>query len=257
MDAYLQKRFWELDVFRGIAIILMVTYHFFFDLFYLGIYETDIHSGVLHFIGRSAAIVFIFLVGLSLTLSYSRTRLSEGGRQNLFPKFLKRGAAIFSWGLVITFVTGTLLERGMIVFGILHLIGISIIFAYPFLKFRSRPLIVGLSILFTGFFTEGAYVDFPWMLWLGLKPFGFYTLDYFPLIPWFGLVLLGVFAGNTLYAGYQRRFRICDCENKTVALVLGHLGKRSLLIYLVHQPVIVGLLVLLGYAEAGADILVF
>ncbi|MDW7730869.1 MAG: heparan-alpha-glucosaminide N-acetyltransferase [Methanolobus sp.] len=251
MGTDLRERFWEVDVFRGIAIILMVIYHIFFDLYFLGFDTPDIRGGFLLIIGRSAAIVFIFLVGVSLTLSYSRARLSSGEKWNLFPKYLKRGLIIFSWGLVITIVTGLFLERGMIVFGILHLIGVSIILAYPFLKYRETPLILGFFIILVGFFMEYAYVDFPWLLWIGLKPFGFYTYDYFPLIPWFGFVLLGIFTGNVLYKDYQRQFGICDCEDRPVVRVLDLLGRHSLFIYLVHQPIIVGLLVLLGYVDVG------
>ncbi len=243
MDKIQKKRFFEVDAFRGIAIFLMVIYHFFFDLDFLGIYELDMHSGLLLIIGRSAAILFIFLVGVSLTLSYSRA-LSLHGTQNQFSHFLKRGAGVFAWGLVITVVTAVFLARGTIYFGILHLIGVSIILAYPFLKYKNFSLIAGIIILFAGIFMETAYADFPWLLWLGIKPYGFYTLDYFPLIPWFGVVLLGVFTGNSLYPDYQRSFRMCECEGNAVVSLLGYLGKKSLLIYLVHQPVIVGILFL-------------
>lgn len=243
MDKILKERFFELDALRGLAIFLMVIYHFFFDLDFLGIYEFNTHSGILLVIGRSAAILFIFLAGVSLTLSYSRT-LSLHGTQNQFSHFLKRGAGVFAWGLVITVVTAVFLARGTIYFGILHLIGVSIILAYPFLKYKRVSLIAGIMLLFAGIFMETAYADYSWLLWLGIKPHGFYTLDYFPVIPWFGVVLLGVFTGNSLYPDYQRSFRICECEGNVLVSLLGYLGKKSLLIYLVHQPVIVGILML-------------
>jgi Predicted membrane protein len=244
MDKIQNKRFFEVDAFRGIAIFLMVFYHFFFDLNFLGIHEFNTHSGILLIIGRTAAILFIFLVGVSLTLSYSRISSTAVSTQDKFLHNLKRGAGIFAWGLVITFVTAIALERGTIYFGILHLIGVSIVLAYPFLKYRNFSLIAGILFLFAGVIMGSAYADFPWLLWLGIKPYGFYTLDYFPLIPWFGVVLMGVFTGNSLYPGYHRGFRMCDCENNAVVRLLGYLGKKSLLIYLVHQPVIVGVLFL-------------
>lgn len=249
MDNILQRRFWEVDFFRGVAIVLMVTYHVFFDMRFLGISELDPNSGILLVIGRSASITFLFLVGLSLALSYSRARLSSRETSHLFPKYVKRGAAIFSWGLVITLVTGILLPRGTIFFGILHLIGVSIILAYPFLGFQLKPLFVGWAFLFAGFFTEGAYVDFPWLLWLGLKPHGFYSYDYFPVIPWFGMVLLGVSAGNILYRGYRRQFTVPDLEQTLLVRLFGCLGRNSLFIYLVHQPLIIGFLILGGFAN--------
>ena len=243
MDADPKERFFEVDALRGIAIVLMVIYHFFFDLDFFSIHDFDMHSGLLVVIGRSAAILFIFLVGVSLTLSNSRASRSKP-KNELFIHNLKRGAGIFGWGLVITFVTATFLESGTIYFGILHLIGASIIISYPFLNYKRFNLIAGLVLLFAGILMDSAYVNYPWLLWIGLKPHGFYTLDYFPLIPWFGLVLLGIYAGNSLYQDYKRSFRMCDCERNAVVKTLVYLGKKSLLIYLVHQPVIVGLLLL-------------
>ncbi|WP_407355434.1 heparan-alpha-glucosaminide N-acetyltransferase [Methanolobus sp. WCC5] len=245
MDRTSKERFFEVDALRGIAIILMVIYHFFYDLDFLGIADLDMNSGLLLIVGRSAAILFILLVGVSLTLSNSRYVLARRDARGQFAHLLRRGTGIFSWGLLITVVTATVLEKGTIYFGILHMIGISIILAYPFLKYRSLTLLAGVVVLFSGFFMETAYADFPWLLWLGIKPHGFYTLDYFPLVPWFGVVLLGVFTGNSLYSGYQRKFRMCECKSNAVVRLLVYLGKKSLLIYLVHQPVIVGLLLIL------------
>jgi len=243
MDVIPKERFFEVDALRAVAIVLMVAYHFFFDLYFFNIHYFDMHSGLLLVIGRSAAIMFIFLVGVSLTLSYSRASRSKSNKE-IFIHNLKRGAGIFGWGLVITLVTATFLESGTIYFGILHLIGVSIIISYPFLKYRRFNLIAGLVLLFSGVLTDPVYVNYPWLLWIGLKPRGFYTLDYFPLIPWFGLVLLGIYTGNSLYPGYKRSFRMCDCEGNAVVRLLEYLGKKSLLIYLVHQPVIVGTLLL-------------
>ena len=242
MGVALKQRFWEIDLFRGIAIVMMVLFHFFFDLDYLGIMELDMHSGLLLILGRTAAIIFVFLVGVSLTLSHSREQLS--GRPAGYYKFFKRGVGIFSWGLVITLVTALLLERGTIYFGILHLIGVSIIISYPFLKYRIKPLITGLAILIMFLPARQIFIESPLLLWFGIMPYGFYTLDYFPLIPWFGVVLLGIFTGNSLYTDYQRQFVIFDLSGNPAVRILGYLGRRSLFIYLVHQLVIVGLLIL-------------
>lgn len=244
MDRIQKQRFFEVDALRGIAIILMVIFHFFFTIDYLGIHEFDMHSGLLLVTGRSAAILFLFLVGVSLTLSYSRAKISSDGTQGQFTHYLKRGAGIFGWGMVITVVTAIFLERGTIYFGILHLIGVSIILAYPLLKYRTKNFHLGIAFLFAGVIMRGAHANYPWLLFLGITPYGFYSLDYVPLIPWFGVVLLGVFTGNSLYPGYQRSFRMCECGEHAAVKLLGWLGKKSLLIYLVHQPVIVGALIL-------------
>lgn len=247
MDGTIKQRFFEIDALRGIAIVLMLIYHFFFDMYFLGIHEFHMHSGLLLITGRTAAILFVFLVGVSLTLSYSRARQFPATSNKFFFHNLKRGAGIFSWGLVITLVTDIVLEKGTIYFGILHLIGLSVILAYPFLAYRIKSLIAGIIVLCADVFINNLYASYPWLLWLGIKPYGFYTLDYFPLIPWFGVVLIGVFTGNTLYHDNKRTFRICDCKESRVIKFLSFMGKKSLLIYLLHQPFIVGILLLLTH----------
>ncbi len=72
----LTNRFWEIDFLRGIAIIMMVSYHFTFDLNFFGIDSINIYSGFLWIFPRIVASMFIFLVGLSLYLSYTRAEMS-------------------------------------------------------------------------------------------------------------------------------------------------------------------------------------
>ncbi|WP_406660609.1 heparan-alpha-glucosaminide N-acetyltransferase [Methanolobus sp. ZRKC3] len=244
MDKTQKKRFFEVDLLRGIAIVMMVLFHIFFDLDYFGIAQFDMHSGPMLVMGRSSATMFIFLVGVSLTLSYSRSQLSSPAKQNMFFKFAKRGAGVFSWGLLITLITATVLEEGTVYFGILHLIGVSIILSYPFLKYRAEALVTGFIVILLGIVVTEIVIESPLLLWLGIMPYGFYTLDYFPLFPWFGVVLLGIFTGNSLYVDYQRQFAIFDFSENLAVRSLGYLGRRSLFIYLVHQPIIVGVLLL-------------
>ena len=106
-------------------------------------------------------------------------------------------------------------------------------------------LVIG-TLLYT------VYFDFPWLLWLGFTPHNYYTLDYFPLLPWFGFVLLGIFVGSRLYAGNERRFGLTVGGDNRAVEGLRYLGRRSLLIYFVHQPVIIAVLLGLGVVDLGA-----
>ncbi|DAC72013.1 MAG TPA: DUF1624 domain-containing protein [Thermoplasmata archaeon] len=236
------ERFWELDALRGIAIILMVVYHLVFDLNYFGLYSTDLDSlPVLLFLYPISG-TFLLLVGISLTISYSRVQKKLVKRQ-LQLKFLRRGAGVFGLGLFITLVTWVYPHDGFIVFGVLHCIGLSILLVYPLIRFRRLPLVLGAFCVLLGVFLRIAVVvDFPWLLWLGFVPTHFYTLDYFPLLPWFGVVLIGVFLGNSLYQNDKRRFTINDHSSLVVSKGLCFLGRHSLIIYLLHQLIIVGLL---------------
>ena len=164
-------------------------------------------------------------------------------------KYFRRGLKVFSWGLIITLLTWIFLREGFIIFGILHLIGISIILAYPFLKLLYWNLLIGLFCIFLGAYLKGFVFNFYWLSWLGFRPAQFYSVDYFPLLPWFGVVLIGIFFGNLLYLDHSRRFQFVDLSFFSGIKVFCFLGKHSLLIYLLHQPLIIAVLFLLGMAN--------
>lgn len=240
------ERFWEIDVLRGIAILMMITYHVVFDLNYFGYASTDLTSRPVLLFLYPIGTVFLLLVGISLTLSYARVKDTLTKNQ-LQIKYLKRGSSIFGLGLIITLVTWVYPHDGYIVFGVLHCIGLSILLAYPFIQTRLSALLSGLLCVSIGIILQiTVTVDFPWLLWLGFVPTRFYTLDYFPLLPWFGVVLLGIFLGNTLYKNDTRIFTIKDHSRFIVSRLLCFLGRHSLIIYLLHQLVIVGILYLLS-----------
>ncbi|MDP7260622.1 MAG: heparan-alpha-glucosaminide N-acetyltransferase [archaeon] len=227
-------RLWEIDALRGLAISAMIAFHFLFDLNYFGNLGWKIGQGGWWIFARSIALTFILLVGISLTLSYNRNK------RNL-PYYIKRGLKIFSWGLLITAVTWIFLPAGTIYFGILHFIGLSIILAYPFLVKRKLAFVVGLLTVFAGIVIMEQRVQTYSLLWLGLAPANFYTFDYFPLFPWFGYVLFGIFIGNSLYKRGERQYKIQDLSTRKTIRFLSFLGRNSLFIYLIHQPISVAL----------------
>lgn len=239
------RRFWEIDTVRGIAVVLMVFFHLMWDLSFFGAYSGSMLATPWRIFARSIGTTFIFLLGLSLTLTHSRLSPKMQGLE-LFKKYLLRGAMIFGWGMVITAVTYFVLGRGFVVFGILHLLGLSTILAYPFLRWRWASLAAAIGIIALGSYVNDVRSLSPWLLWLGVKQLGRYMVDYYPLVPWFGVALLGVFCGLTLYPEGVPRFRLPDLSQKAPARALSFLGRHSLVIYLVHQPLILGVLVLTG-----------
>ncbi|HEX3014045.1 MAG TPA: heparan-alpha-glucosaminide N-acetyltransferase [Methanobacterium sp.] len=251
MNPSLNKRFWEVDSLRGLAIVMMVVFHFIFDLNYFGIYSFNTSSGFLWWFARITASMFIFLVGVSLSLSYARTTILNRNitEKELFLKYLKRGLKIFSYGLLITASTYIFIGDGFIVFGILHFIGIAIILEYVFIKRKYTNLFLGLAFIAAGIFLTCFRFNFYGFLWLGFIPNNFYTVDYFPLLPWLGIVSFGIFLGNTLYEKYVRQFKLPDLSSNLAVRISSFLGKHSLLIYLIHQPIIVVLLFLLGFID--------
>jgi uncharacterized membrane protein len=222
---------------RGIAVGLMIIYHFLFDIFYFKSYiDFD-------WLSTTVALIFIFISGICLSISYSR-----GGK---FSKFAKRGIKLLFFGMLVTAVSFIFLKEGFILFGILHFFGVSSFLLYPFLKYLKNNLsflFLGIIIVFIGVFLHNNRYESGSFLWLGLIPKDFYSFDHFPLIPWFGFMLIGVFAGKVLYPDGKRRFKVPAFKNRA-ANIFTFLGRNSLTIYFLHQPIILFILFLLGHGE--------
>ena len=231
------NRFWEIDLLRTIAIVGMITFHTLDLLYFFDLYPTNMLYGSWWWWTRRVnAGAFIFLAGVALTITYSRGKRMSG--------FMLRGLKIFGWGMALTLITLLISRTEYIRFGILHFFGIVFILAPFFLRFRFINLILGTALLAAGIYLWGTSFDFPWLLWLGLKPHHFYTLDYFPLLPWFGIFLFGMFFGKILYPQGNRRLNIHEF-NDPVTSALTFPGRHPLVIYLAQWPVVIGVLLLL------------
>jgi len=237
------KRFWEIDLLRTVAIVMMITFHVLYLLNYFNIHHTGVpgvHYGFWWWFPRVTGGTFIFVAGVSLTITYSRVKRMS--------RFMLRGLKIFAWGMGITLLTWLVARDEYVGFGILHFFGIAFILAPFFLRFRFINLILGAALLSAGIYLEGISFDFPWLFWLGLIPHGFRTLDYWPLLPWFGLFLVGMFFGKMLYPQGNRRFNIHEFSNPvTSALTLP--GRHPLVIYLAQWPIVIGVLLALYPAK--------
>lgn len=243
------RRFWEIDAARGIAISMMITYHLLYDLVYFGVADIPVTSGFWRAFALTCACTFVFLVGLSLSISRERALQKGVSGSSLTWKYLMRGAFIFALGCGITIVTWYVIGGGYILFGILHLIGLSICLSPLFFSLGKKNLIAGVIVLALGLVVTGTEGPL-WLVWLGIHPAGFYSVDYEPLIPWFGLVLLGLGTGAYLYPNGRPLRQIKDpCPPVTGLLAAA--GRHSLVIYLLHQPVIILALLAVGVIPPG------
>jgi len=237
-------RYWEIDAARGIAITMMIAYHLFYDLVYFGVADIAVTQGFWQAFALTCACTFVFLVGLSLHISRERAMQKGMSGSSLIRKYLTRGLYILTLGFGITIVTWYVIGGGYILFGILHLIGLSICLAPLFFPLQEKNLIAGVIVLALGLVVTGAEGPL-WMAWLGIHPAGFCSVDYEPLIPWFGLVLLGLGTGACLYPG-GRPLCLISQPCPSVTRLLATAGRHSLLIYLIHQPVLILLMIITG-----------
>ncbi len=232
----MSERLWEIDVTRGIAVALMIAYHFLFDLDFLGLARFDFSSGFLLVFQRLIAFLFLSMVGVSLVLTRMKgvTALENA----------KRAAGLFAVALLITAATFVYPgpQNGMIVFGIIHFIAVAVLLGYFFTRLPSwLNLAFGVLVVAAGFWLSSLPpASTPWLLWLRVAPPGFFTLDYYPLIPWFGIVLIGIFMGQVM--GPFSKPILGKVAMPKLLAGSSYLGRNALVVYLIHQPVLFGLL---------------
>lgn len=181
-------------------------------------------------IARAAAFAFVFLAGLSSALHFHRKKDTA--------LLHRRGMIIFAWGLVITLVSFLTFPTYTIWFGALHLIGLGIFLSPFFIPHPRASFWVGVSIFLAGIGLSLPFFSNTIPQWLGIFPFSFSTFDYFPLFPWLGIFLLGVWAGSKWWVGRA----IINTKIPPLFQPLIWAGRNSLVIYLVHQPILLGLI---------------
>ncbi|UCH71621.1 MAG: DUF1624 domain-containing protein [Thermoplasmatales archaeon] len=237
----ISKRFIELDLLRGFAIVFMIFFHILWDLDYFGIYplnSTIYRSNVI------IQILFFTLVGVCLIVSINKNH--DYSKKHSYMKIIRHGLWIFSLGMVITIITLLFMPERPIFFGVLHCIGLCVILSVPFLKIKHYNFVFATVFISIGFIVSLFNVNNPTALHLivGLHPANFwtYTIDYFPLFPWFGVSLLGIAIGGIMYKDNKRRFVFPDLSKYKPVAVMSWFGRHSLFIYLAHQPIIAGVL---------------
>lgn len=207
----------------------MVVYHFLVDLEMIFRFPIGVYRFPLVLFARVVAAIFILLVGISVSIRYEKAK--NLGVKKIIKIFAKRSFYILFWASVITVVTFLMFRDETIVMGILHFIGISMILVLPFL-FLENIFLVITAVLSLGL---GAVLPFVnttnyWLLPFGVAPKTFSSFDYFPLFPWFGVIILGIIMGRII------KFK--NNKDDIKRNYLEKIGQKSLLIYLLHQPIL-------------------
>ena len=231
-----RKRIDIIDALRGLAVILMVFHHLMFDLVeFLGAPSWLFSNPVFNFLHYVFAGLFIFLSGVS----------SQFSRSNI-----KRGAKVFAIAILFTVVTSLPFVNEPIRFGVLHLLGFSMIFygltrkAWDAIPRAVAPLIYVALIVGTALLTGLVRLDVSFLWMLGWYPRGFFSADYFPIFPWLFVFLLGTWAGF-----YVAERKLPDWFYETRIAVFPAVGRKSLLIYILHQPVMYGIIMGILYLK--------
>ena len=220
-----------IDALRGFALCLMFVYHLAFDLRLYGVTATDFeHDGF--WLAFRAVIVTMFmgLVGVSLGLA------SRSGATTLH--FWRRVAVIAACALVVSAVSWLTFPQSFIYFGILHCIAIASVLAAPFVRWPMIALAIGVVLIIAGLTLSHPVFDTPFLSVIGFVTQKPLTADYVPLAPWAGVVFIGIALGELLG---RTSFRAVAPLGAAPG-PLRWLGRHSLVVYMVHQPILLGLL---------------
>ena len=208
-----------LDLSRGILLCFMIFYHYSFNLDYFLDYDINLEALPFSVIPPVVSALFLFVSGFAANFSANS---------------LKRGAYIFFWAMIITLVTFVVVPEAPITFGILHCISVSMIISY-FLRNLSDRTIISLAIIvfFAASITASIRTEHSMLFFLGITGPGYSSLDYYPLIPHSSYFFLGMSAGrNKVILEKISEFKLKNKIGRLISL----LGKNSLKVYLVHQP---------------------
>lgn len=241
------KRVALLDELRGLFILLMVFYHGCYNL--AEIFRLDLpffYSKPMQFLQLVIAGDFIFISGC----------VSRYSRSNL-----KRGLQIFSCGMVLTIVTAFVIPSQIILFGVLHLLGFSMVFFALTRKWLDRihpafGMFLCMLLFLSTYFISSGWIGFPpfaaplpaqwysvkFLFWLGIPGPGFFSSDYFSIFPWLFFFLAGTFCGV-----FFKENKLPDWVYRPHVPWLSRVGRHTLIIYLLHQPVLYGSMMLISY----------
>jgi uncharacterized membrane protein len=223
------------DMLRGFAVLMMFAYHGCFDLANFGYLHQNLYDDPRWIAWRTLILsTFLLLAGASLTLAWRA--------HQPWPSFRRRLLQIAGCALLVSLGSYLLFPASWIWFGVLHHLALASLLALPFIRRARLALTCGFVLVVVGIFRQTVQFEAqPWQF-IGLMHFKPRTEDYVPLLPWLGVVLIGVWAGHQLaerrWLQLLRGYR----ANGRAGGALAWAGRHSLLLYMLHQPLFIGLL---------------
>jgi uncharacterized membrane protein len=227
-----RQRFDRLDALRAAAMVWMAVFHFSFDLNHFGFTTQNFYADPFWTVQRACIVsLFLFCAGFGQAIALEQ-------RQS-WPRFWRRWAQVAGCALLVTLGSMWMFPRSFISFGVLHCIAIALIVTRLSGGAGRWLWPLGLVAILLPQFVQHPFFDTRLTDWLGLVTHKPITEDYVPLLPWVGVMWWGLAAGGWVLA--RRRDWVTGAL-PTVLAPLAALGRWSLSFYMLHQPVLIGLL---------------
>jgi uncharacterized membrane protein len=220
-----------IDALRGLAVMAMVAFHFCFDLAYFRAIAADFYRDAFWLHARTTILSsFLLLAGVSLVLAQRTDR----GRAGFWPHV----ARIAACALAVSIGSWFVFPASYIWFGVLHAVAVSLVLIRPLADQPKLALALGIVVIAAGnVLASPLFNGQPWGF-LGFATMKPRTEDYVPLFPWAGVMLVGVALGHALV---RNQFRAVAALGRAPRVV-AWLGRHSLAVYMLHQPLLFGVL---------------
>lgn len=230
------RRIAAIDAARGAAVIAMVAYHFCWDLTFFRLADWPLFTDPAWLAARAAILCsFLVLAGISAELA-ARRGMRWGA-------WARRLAVLAAAAAAITLVTRLAIPDDTIWFGVLHLLAVASVLGLPFLRLPGVvAMLAALACLVAPHVLAGPWFNRPELDWIGLATVEPRANDFVPVLPWFAAVLYGIVAGRYLIPRDPAGVAWLDWRPRSrPGRALSWAGRHSLAVYLVHQPVLIGL----------------
>ena len=245
----MKNRLHRIDELRGFTLISMILYHFMWDLKYLAGFNMNWYTGPFGYVWqKSICICFILISGFCFSMGKNR---------------LKRGLIVFFAGVIITIVTLTVMPENRVVFGVLTFLGSASLIMIPIDKLNNIvenkcnkktfniSMFILTFLLFVSFYNvnnkvlyfplERALPNYLYKgylaTYIGFPDNAFFSTDYFALLPWIFIYMTGYYL-NKVYKLSNHYEKINSFLSVNRFECISFFGRHSLLIYMVHQPVL-------------------
>ncbi len=232
----------EIDITKGLALILMIIYHIFFMIDFFNINNFEMSSGILGMISSLSHNTFILMAGVNLYLSYKKNKDEFYKKQN------KRVTKVASGALFMNIFSYFAFGKELYIkFGILHFMTVAIIISYFIVKSKILSLVI--SILF---YILSLYVKNNGYMFDSCKNYSFLcsilgiynkhnmnfqSLDHFAIIHTYGLFAFGIFLGYLLYENKKSKKNKKKNKNQIINEI-EKLGQNTFNIYILHWPIL-------------------
>ena len=232
------ERFDRLDALRAVAIVWMAAFHFGFDLNYFGLLQPphNFHRDALWTTQRVCIVsLFVFCAGLSQAVALQALQ----GGPRFARAFWRRWAQVAGCAVLVSAGSAVMFPRTWIQFGVLHGIAVMLILCRLAAPLRAWLWPLGALCVVLPKVVKLPLFDHPALSWIGLVTRLPVTEDYVPVLPWLGVMLWGLAAGQWLL---QHRRAVLSAPLPAALQPLAVLGRWSLSFYMLHQPVLIGAL---------------